>query len=650
MNIMILSKPNQPLKKLRLKGSRKVMLPSLLLGSLFLSGCNNLPLVAFEKPPATLADATEYHVQTKQRTQTESDTTSVSHSKGLTQPRSQPVILSYEEYIASVNPLYQSKQANKPQLKADVTTEEDHKKDIEQAFHSNVWDEMRDNFYLTKKYRGEFDSNIKYFKKRPALLNRVSKRAKPFLHYILTEVKKRNMPYEIALLPIIESSFRPIARSHQAAGGLWQFIPSTAHLYGLDQNWWFDGRQDAILSTQAALNYLQKLYKQNNNDWLLALASYNGGIGNVKKAIRKYKQRHKNPKSKPSFWDIQPYLLKETRHYVPQLLGVSHVIDNADDFKIPLEPIPNKPFFAEIKLDKQTTLRKVARLSGVSESLLTDMNAGYLRPTTPPKGPYNLILPVDNAETFKEALSRNTSLFDIQWIKHIIKPGESLSVIADKYNASSKAIKSINRMRNSRIRAGKTLLIPIPKEYASQLKALSDKGKYRGPKKIHTVKAGDSIWSIARYYNVDTRTLCMWNRIGIRSPLRKGQKLEIRSNKYGYKIEVPLKKGESLWTLSRKYGVTTTELIRWNNIQKSKAIRPGTLLTIWQPNAKRNSAQKNSIDPNAPHRNYKVKAGDNLWTIAKRNSLSAKALAGYNDLSINGFLKLGQVLKIPIES
>ncbi|GKT12058.1 MAG: membrane-bound lytic murein transglycosylase D [Thiomicrorhabdus sp.] len=548
--------------------------------------------------------------------------------------------------IKAVAPSAKTSKLVHHKMTADITSEESHKGDLKQVFQPVIWDQMHNQFHLASESLGEYDSTIRYFKKRPAFLKRVSKRAKPYLHHIFSEVKRRNMPYEIALLPIIESSFRSTARSHQAAGGLWQFIPSTAHLYGLNQNWWFDGRQDALLSTKAALDYLQKLYRLNNNDWLLALASYNGGIGNVKKAIRKYRKKHKNPKSNPGFWDIRPYLLKETRHYVPQLLGVSHVISRAKEFNIPLEPIENSPYFVQVKLKQQVTLAKVAKISGLSVKTLSGLNSGYLRPTTPPKGPYNLILPIKNANRLEEAISRNSNLFDIQWIKHVIQPGESLSVIASNYTATSNAIKEVNGMRNNKIRAGKTLLIPIPKEYASKLKSFTNKKRYTGPKKIHRVKAGDSIWSIARYYNVDTRTLCTWNRIGIRSPLQKGQKLEIRSDKYGYTVEVAIKKGESLWTLAKRYDVSTTELFRWNKIKKSKSIAPGTLLTIWQPNSNANS----QLSASRSHRQYKVQKGDNLWNIARANQVTAKLLARYNNLSLEGALHPGQLLKIPFKS
>lgn len=515
--------------------------------------------------------------------------------------------------------------------------------------HLYVWDEMRDQFHLANTYLDRYETYLRFFRENPNYLERMSKRSKPYLHFILSEVQKRDMPYEIALLPIIESGFRPSARSHQSAVGLWQFIPSTAHLYGLERNWWYDGRQDTIKSTKAALDYLQKLYRLNNNDWLLALASYNAGIGNVYKAVKKFKQRHKQSDN-PDYWDIQKYLPIETQNYIPQLLAVSHAINHADSFNIALEPVKNRPYFAEVELKKQISLSTAAKLSNTPEADLSRLNAGFLVPTTPPNGPFNILLPYDKVAAFEQALSTNSELFDIQWIRHKIKTGDSLGVIAEQYKTTRKAIKKLNGMKNSQIRAGKTLLIPVPTHYADAFRSTKQTPRYSGPKKIHTVQPGQSIWSIARYYNISTRTLCHWNNIGVRTPLRKGQQLEIRSGKYAFSIKHRLNKGESLWHVAQKYNVTTHELIRWNSVKKSKTLQPGTLLTVWQPKTSTVTTNNHIADNTQTHKPYKVQHGDNLWNIAKANRLSAKQLALYNNLSLKSFLKPGQVLKIPLES
>ena len=521
----------------------------------------------------------------------------------------------------------------------------------------NIWDEITSDLTLGDSHFDDFSGYLNYYKKRPDYLKRVSKRAQPYLHFIFSEVKQRNMPYEMALLPIIESGFRVSAKSHQNALGLWQFIPQTGHFYGLEKNWWYEGRKDIIHSTQAALTYLQKLHNINNNDWLLALASYNGGMGNVWKAVKKYKQKHPNIEQ-PTFWQIRPYLPKETQHYVPQLLAVAHALENQTEFKQTVEAIENKAFFGVVELDKQISLDKVALLSGTSNTLLAQLNPGYLRPATPPKGPFHIALPVDNIATFQKQLLSNDALFDIQWTQYKIQRGDTLSGIAQTYKTSSTAIKKLNNMRNSKIREGKTLLIPLPQDYTQIFNKTPKQAPiYNGPKFFHTVTSGESLWTIARYYNTQIKTLCHWNNIGVRTPLRKGQKLEIRSNQYGHQLTYTLKEGDSLWSVAQKFNVTTRDLSAWNRIKRSKTLQPGMKLTVWQPK----SSPVNTLTSNKHNRDdqiaallkskqykrYTVKSGDSLWIIAQANKVSIQVIVSYNQIPEKAYLKPGQILKIP---
>lgn len=528
------------------------------------------------------------------------------------------------------------------------------KKDV---FHPVIWDEMRNHFDLAEEHYGKYDDYLTFYNDRKIHLKRVSERAEPYLHYILTEVDKRDMPYEMALLPIVESGFRPVARSSQKAVGLWQFIPGTADIYELDRNWWYDGRKDIIKSTQAALDYLQKLYKLNNNDWLLALASYNAGIGNVYKAKRKYRKKNKSQpgikKYQPNFWEIQKFLPKETQAYVPKLLAISHMVEYADRFNVDLKPIANQPYFTKITLDKQVSLGQVAKLSKTSRDVLASLNPGYHQPATPPNGPYHLLLPADKVADFSVHLENNQEIFNIQWQKHKIRSGDSLGVIAQKYQTSSKAIKKLNGMKNSKIRAGKTLLIPIPADKANQvnqkiakaersiksgsknLKAQHSNPLAQSAKHIHVVKPGDSFWKLARYYNVSAKQLANWNNTSVKKPLRQGQRLAVYSNQYGKKIQHTLKTGESLWVLAKRYNVSSKQIAGWNQISTKKVLQPGMQLTIWtKSNFKK-----------ATH--YVVKNGDSLWNIAKANQLSVQQLALYNQLSLQSFLKEGQIIQIP---
>lgn len=536
-------------------------------------------------------------------------------------------------------------------IKADVTPDDLKVELQENIYHPIIWDEMRYKFDLADEYFEHYADFLHFYNTRKTHIKRVSERAKPYLYYILNEVKQRNMPYEIALLPAVESGFRPVARSHQKAVGLWQFIPSTGDLYDLDQTWWYDGRKDVVESTRAALDYLQKLYKLNNNDWLLALASYNAGLGNIYKAQRKYRKARKNQadiaKYQPNFWEIQKFLPKETQSYVPKLLAISHIVEYSERFNIALEPIANQAYFSQIVLDKQVSLGQVAKLSSTTREVLASLNPGFHQPATPPNGPYDLLLPVDKAEAFEKQVENNQKIFDIHWQKHKIRSGDSLSVIAHKYKTSSKAIKRLNGMKNSRIRAGKTLLIPIPADKinlvktqlakVSQAKKQGQKTSSKSSKNVnyhkHIVKSGDSLWLLAKKYNLNTKEIASRNHLSVKTALKIGQQLIIPSYEDRVKTEHILKEGESLWLVAKRYNVHSKDIAAWNNISTKKVLQPGMKLTIW--------SKQSSLK-------YVVKTGDNLWNIAKANQLSAKKLALHNKLSLKSLLKPGQVIKIPL--
>ncbi|WP_172959704.1 LysM peptidoglycan-binding domain-containing protein [Thiomicrorhabdus aquaedulcis] len=425
----------------------------------------------------------------------------------------------------------------------------------DRGYQPTLWDEFNNQLPLTAENAGRYEPYIDFYRDNTKHLSQVSERARPYLHYILSEVKKRKMPYEIALLPIIESAFQPEARSHMSAAGLWQFIPGTGDLYNLDQNWWYDGRQDVIKSTQAALDYLQKLHQLNNNDWLLALASYNAGFGNIQKAVKKYQD--KNPNSLATFWNVRDDLPKETQNYVPKLLAVSHSISHYKEFNLELEPIDNRPFFSEVRLSKPISLSKVAQLSQVSNEMITQLNPGFLRPTTPPTGPHNILLPSKNAAIFQTAIAQDKSTFNIEWAKHAVSNGESLKSIAKKYHVSEQVIKQLNNMKNQNVALGSQLLIPLPSQYSEVFHkirttpAAATTQTYAGLKTIHTVAPGESMWSIANNYNTEVAHLSSWNNLGSKSALKAGQKLEIRSNPLSYKVNHQVKKGETLASLAK---------------------------------------------------------------------------------------------------
>lgn len=507
----------------------------------------------------------------------------------------------------------------------------------------NLWNEVTSNLALTDQHQGRFDEKIKFYNKRKTHIKKVAERARPYLHYIFTEVKKRDMPYEIALLPMVESGFNATARSHKKAAGLWQFIPSTGDIFGLDRTWWYDGRKDVIKSTHAALDYLQKLHKLNNGDWLLALASYNAGLGNVYKAQKKYRKRHNG---EANYWNISPYLPRETRNYVPKLFATAHLFRFPEKYGLEIEPLANKPYFTSIDLATQIELKQLAKHANVTHQTLTVLNPGFLQAATPPKGKHHLLLPVEESEQLAYQLNANKHLFTVEWQRHKIKSGDSLSRIAQRYGSSTRAIKSLNRMTSSRIIAGKTLLIPVTKgtqprenKGSSNPRLTSVAGHFM----VHNVVSGDSVWKIAKKYNVSRTDLYNWNNLSKSAPLKIGQSLRVSTPEpKGVKIIHTLQKGESLWTLAKRYSTNTHKIALWNGIQENTILQPGMKFTVWT-NTPVKAFQVGSHE-------YIVQTGDNLWEIAQANQISAKELASHNNINLKSLLKPGQVLKIPAKS
>lgn len=500
----------------------------------------------------------------------------------------------------------------------------------------DVWDELGDQFYLTEQYNDHFQAYLAFYLNNPKHLERVSVRAQPYLHFILEEVRRRDMPYEIAMLPIIESAFYPYALSSMRAAGLWQFIPSTGRIYGLRQDWWYDGRQDVYYSTMAALDFLESLHKLNNDDWFLALASYNAGYGRIQQATARL--RRADPNAEINYWTIRPYLPRETRHYVPQLLAVSYLIKHREKYALSIQPVANEPYITRIELDRQIDLNKAAEMAGLSQNMMKHLNPGYLKTVTPPDGPHHLIIPLASKAAFEEKLAENQALFNIHWTRHQIKSGDTLGTIAQSYRTSIQEIRRLNNLNGNMIRAGHTLLIPIPadqKNKLTQLAKAEEKAAASGPARIHHVQRGESLWTIANYYGLDTAQIAQWNNLNPRDPIRIGQRLEIRSDRFGHTVQHTVRNGESLWLIAQRYEVTIRDITRWNNLRANATLRPGTELKIWRA---------------GPPNQYTVKRGDTLWDIARAFNIRSESLIKYNNLSQNQFLRPGQVLRIPNDS
>ena len=427
----------------------------------------------------------------------------------------------------------------------------------------------------------------RWYLKNPEHIRIVAQRAEPFLYYITQQVKKRGMPLEIALLPIVESSFDQFAHSSSNAGGLWQIIPATGRKFGLKQNTWYDGRYDVIESTQAALDLLQYLHNKFNN-WPLALAAYNCGEGRVFRAMRKNKA-----KGLPTdFWALS--LPRETSDYVPKLYAIADIINHPTQYGLRIPAIPNKPAISIVKPNVQMDLAVIARYAGLSLNEIKALNPAFNHGITAP-GHTNILLPINAVSRFNQQFARHDKK-GFETVTYIVKSGDSLGKIAQRYNSSTRDIEQINRLKNHTIRIGQRLTIPVLQSTKPMYFAQApQKNTYTLKNSYYTVKSGDSLSQIAQRYKMSTSALMALNNIkNTQQTLRIGQNIKIakttktttqyikNSQKTNYASigRYVVKNGDSLWTIANQYDVSVNQLAKWNDLKTSHPLRVGQNITI----------------------------------------------------------------------
>jgi len=388
-----------------------------------------------------------------------------------------------------------------------------------------VWNVLRKQFMLDHEvHRPEVQAQLRWLLKHPDYLKRFTE-AEPYLFHIMTEIKKHNLPGEIALVPIIESAFDPFAYSGVGAAGLWQFMPGTATDLGLKRDWWMDSRRNIRASTEAALKYYRYLGKFFHGNWQLAFAAYDFGEGNVARAVR---QSGKS-KEKAKFWNLP--LPQETRTYIPRLLALAEIIEHPERYHVQLPRIKNKPYFQEVDVGQQIDLSQAAKLAGISYQELIHLNPDYNRWATPPYQPYTLLLPINHVQEFSKQLAELPQDQSMKWTRHQVKSGENLSLIAQKYGINSTLIKKTNHLSSDKIKPGQYVLVPhqmktSPKKTATK-KAPDHIPKPPTYKVIHIVQKHDSFKTIQRKYGASEQAVRAWNHLGEQHPIQIGQELVI---------------------------------------------------------------------------------------------------------------------------
>jgi membrane-bound lytic murein transglycosylase D len=276
------------------------------------------------------------------------------------------------------------------------------------------------------------------------------------MYHVTTEVERRGMPLEIALLPMIESAFNPVAYSSAHASGIWQFIPSTGKTYGLKQNWWYDGRRDVIAATQAALDYLQTLHRM-FNDWELALAAYNWGEGAVQRAIDRNIARG----LPTDYQSLYPGMPAETRNYVPKLLAVKNIIDNPARFGIALAHVPNEPYFETVTIRRHIDITLAARFAGMTMEEFRFLNPAHNKPVINSDSAETIVLPRHRVALFNTHMAQYANRPLVSTKTHLVRAGERPESIAELYGISVAELNNMNNIGGRRrIVTGQSLVVP----------------------------------------------------------------------------------------------------------------------------------------------------------------------------------------------
>lgn len=499
-----------------------------------------------------------------------------------------------------------------------------------------------------------------------------STRYRPMMY---RELEKQGLPRDLVYLSMIESGYSPHAYSSADAAGLWQFIAATGKLYHLRIDYWVDERRDPELSTIAGVTHLGDLNEM-AGDWYLAWGGYNAGPGRIKKATERAGSR--------DFWVLArgPYLHPETDNYVPKIIAAAIIGHHPERYGFDNIRYQDELVYDKAEVSGSVDLGVLAKCAGISLEEFQALNPALRRWATPPEG-YTVRVPVGSRDTFLAALADVPKTERVAVSEHTVRRGETLGIIADKYNTTVYDIVRANHLRDKDvISVGQTLVIPKAGEggamasarpseppsttgpsSASRTVAAADPAPRASseapapkavPPKYHTVRSGDTLSAIADKYDVSVTQVKSWNSLKS-DKILVGQKLKVGAGSSGAavasgsssapkstassastssgttKVTYVVKKGDTLSVIADKHDVSMASVQKWNGIKSASTIYVGQKLTLYQP---------------APAwTSYTVRSGDSLGEIATKYGVSVAELRDWNDLSTT-VIRPGQVLKV----
>lgn len=480
---------------------------------------------------------------------------------------------------------------------------------------------------------------------------------------IYAQLEAMGMPRDLIYLALVESGFKVKAYSRAKASGMWQFIPETGKRYGLEVDYWVDMRRNPEKATMAALKYLNRLHAE-FNDWLLAMAAYNCGEGRVRRLVKEMMADSTWDTTKVvTYWDLS--LPKETMRYVPRILAAMVVGHFPEHYDIQVEK-QYLPEFDTVTVFDSFPLEEVAKLLGVTEDTLRVLNMELVKWCTPPnKDHYLLRLPVGMRGAFVEGYDKMEKNTFSSWHHHKVQRGENLGAIARQYGISVTELKQANDMKNDRIRAGKTLLIPI--------KVTPKKSTGKKPTKVKTyvLKQGDDIASVARLFGVSQENLRTWNSLDAASVVQPGDTILVSKPEpkpvVSPKVDRPvLKKGEKYQVqsgdtysaIAKSYGVPVVMLMEANDgFNKRLTVGDSVVIPELVVSKKRKSEPRSEpksspkdVKPSLVGGYYTVQAGDNLFAISKKFGTTIANIQALNNMGESVSIHPGQKLKVEGEA
>ena len=439
------------------------------------------------------------------------------------------------------------------------------------AVYGSVWERIAFNSTIQNQSLDE--ETLKYLNSylaSPEQLNKLLVKGEYFIFFVLEQLEKYDLPPELALLPYIESNYDPFSISASGAMGLWQFMPATARIYGLEDTWWYEQRHDPLISTKAAVRYLAYLHNRFGKDLTYTLSAYNGGPTLLEKQIKLNRRMGKAVDYKSLKLPMQ------TKAYVPKFKAILEIILNAEKYNIRLPGFPNNSVLGQITLDGQIEILAFSEFSNLKPEFIYKLNAGYTKWASPPEKTTTFNIPIEFVEPLNNKKDEFTQANQINWVTHKVSKGDSLWKIADQYDAEVSVLKKVNYLQSNLLNLNQQLLIPL-----SNLK-----NETFIPYQAHIISEGDTLWGLGIKYEISPSEIAKNNGLKIGSPLRIGKQLNI-GNKHIYRtinskkrtILYSVKQGDSLYRIADIFNIQIKDIVELNSISENE-IKPGQVLKI----------------------------------------------------------------------